>query len=183
MKKLSKIIQTIITIAIVVIGLFLILTLFPIKGNYRVKVVLSGSMEPAIHTGSIVVIKPAKQYKVNDIVIFGKDTKSEIPTTHRIVSDRAVEGIVLFTTKGDANNSPDTTEIKQSDIHGKVLFTVSYMGYLIDFVKKPIGMIIAVILPAIYIIFDEIRKIVSEVKRMKNSKTPTRASNSTEKNG
>lgn len=172
MKKFLKITQITVTVAIIVIGLFLILTLFPIKGNYQVKVVLSGSMEPTIHTGSIVVTKPAKQYKINDIVLFGKDTKNDIPTTHRIVSDRAVEGVLLFTTKGDANNSPDTTEIKQSDIHGKVLFTVPYMGYFIDFVKKPIGMIVVIVFPAIYIVFDEIRKIINEIKRMKNSKNP-----------
>lgn len=166
-KKILKIIQNIITVAIVIIGLFLIITLFPIKDNFQVKVVLSGSMEPTIHTGSIVVIKPSSQYKIGDVVMFGKDTKTEIPTTHRIVSNRAVEGVVLFTTKGDANEDPDTTEIRQSDIHGKVLFTVPFMGYVIDFVRKPIGIIIVIIVPALFIIYDEIRKIIKEVKKIR----------------
>lgn len=170
MKKLSKIIQIVITVAIVIIGLFLIITLFPIKGNYQVKVVLSGSMEPNIHVGSIVIIKPETEYKVGDVVTFGKDTMKNIPTTHRIVSSRAVEGVLLFTTKGDSNNSQDATEIKMSDIHGKVVFDVPYFGYVIDFVKKPIGMILVIVLPAIFIVYDEIRKIIAEIKKMRKSK-------------
>jgi len=167
-KKILKIIQNIITVAIIIVGLFLIITLFPIKGNYKVKVVLSGSMEPAIHIGSIVIIKPISQYKIGDVVIFGKDTKQDIPITHRIVSSRAVEGVLLFTTKGDANEDPDTTEIRESDIHGRVLFSVPWMGYVIEFVRKPLGMIIVVFIPALFIIYEEIRKIIKEIKIKKN---------------
>ncbi|MFA6514860.1 MAG: signal peptidase I [Candidatus Paceibacterota bacterium] len=169
-KKILKIIQNIVTVLIVIIGLFLIITLFPIKNNYQVKVVLSGSMEPTIHTGSIVIIKPVSQYKIGDVVIFGKDTKKNIPTTHRIVSSRVIDGVLLFTTKGDANKSPDHLEIQQSDIHGKKLFSVPYVGYVIDFVHKPFGMIIVIIIPAVFIIYDEIKKITKEVKKIKNEK-------------
>jgi signal peptidase len=170
MDKVSKILETIVVILIVVIGLFLLITLFPIKGNYQIKIVLSGSMEPAIKTGSIVIMKPSATYSTGDIVTFGKDTKKDVPTTHRIVSSRAVEGVMLYTTKGDANNSPDTTEIRLSNIHGKVLFSIPYMGYIIDFVKKPLGMVVVIVIPAIYIVYDEISKIISEIKRMRKSK-------------
>jgi signal peptidase len=169
-KNILKIIQNIITAVIIVIGLFLIITLFPVKGNYQVKVVLSGSMEPTIHTGSVVIIKPKSQYKIGDIVIFGKDTKTEIPTTHRIVSSRATEGVMLFTTKGDANEDADTKEIRQSDIHGKVLFSVPFMGYVISFVRKPLGMIVVILIPALVVVYDEVRKITKEVKKMKDEK-------------
>lgn len=127
-------------------------------------------MEPTIHTGSVVIVKPTSQYKVGDIVIFGKDTKTEIPTTHRIISDHAVEGVILFTTKGDANEDPDVNEIRQSDIHGKVLFSVPYMGYILSFIRKPIGIILVIIIPAISIIFDEVKKIIVETKKLKAEK-------------
>lgn len=169
-KKILKIVQNIITVVIIMIGLFLIMTLFPIKGNYQVKVVLSGSMEPTIHTGSIVIIKPGSKYKVGDIIIFGKDTKTEIPTTHRIVSSRAVEGNILFITKGDANEDIDFTEIYEKDVNGKILFSVPFMGYIINFIRKPVGVIIVIIIPALYIIFDEIKKIIKEVGKIKNEK-------------
>lgn len=134
-------------------------------------VVLSGSMEPTIHTGAVVVEAPEGSYKVGDVVTFGADTATQIPTTHRLVAVRAQEGVLLFTTKGDANNSPDGTEIRQSDIHGKVFFSIPYFGYIIDFVKKPIGLVLVIVLPAIFIIGDEVRKIVGEIKKMKKSKT------------
>lgn len=170
MKKIYKIFEVVIYTIIFLTALLLVWSVLPVSGGPKFFVVLSGSMEPAIRTGSVVVIKPESEYKIGDVVTFGKDTLTQIPTTHRIVSSRAEEGVLLFTTKGDANNGPDTTEIRQSDIHGKVLFSVPLVGYVIDFVKKPIGIILVIVLPAILIIYDEIKKIINEVKRIKKEK-------------
>jgi signal peptidase len=100
------------------------------------------------------------------MVTFGKNTSTQIPTTHRIVSTRAQDGVMLFTTKGDANNAPDGAEIRQSDIHGRVLFNISNLGYVIDFIRKPLGMVLIILLPAIFIIYDEVRKIIEEMKKI-----------------
>ncbi len=169
-EKLFKIVYRAFYVFIIAIVCFLLIALFPIKGNYQIKIVKSGSMEPAIKTGSIVVIKPSANYTVGDVVTFGKDTKKDIPTTHRIVASRAVQGTLLFTTKGDANEDKDTQEIRQSDIHGKVLFDVPFFGYIIDFARKPIGFAILVVLPALIVIYDEGAKIFSEVKKMRLKK-------------
>lgn len=170
MNKLFKIVQGWLAVFIALIGIFLLITLFPIKGNYQVKVVLSGSMEPSIRTGSIVVIKPAKQYAIGDIVVFGQDTRQDIPTTHRIVADRAVDGVLLFTTKGDANKLPDTTEIRLSDIHGRVALVLPYLGYLLELLRRPLGMIVVIIIPALLLIYSEVAKIINEVKKLKVKK-------------
>jgi signal peptidase I len=170
MDKTLKILYQVFYIAIIAIIAFLLFALFPIKGNYQIKIVKSGSMEPDIHTGSIVVIKPSTNYTVGDVVTFGKDTKTNIPTTHRIVSSRAIEGVILFTTKGDANEDPDPSEIRQSDIHGKVLFDIPFFGYIIDLARKPLGFAVFVILPALIVIYDEGIKIFREIKRMKKLK-------------
>ena len=163
--KTFKILYTIFYTGIILtIGLLLI-ALFPIKGNYQIKIVKSGSMEPDIRTGSIVVIKPSANYTIGDVGTFGKDTKKDIPTTHRIVSSRAVEGVLFFTTKGDANEDNDTQEIRQSDIHGRVLLDVPFFGYIIDLARKPLGFAVLIILPAIIVIYDEGMKIFSEVKK------------------
>src|SRR3989344_1742628 len=103
MDKVFKIFYRTFYVAIIVIVGLLLIALFPIKGNYQIKIVQSGSMEPDIKTGSVVIIKPSSVYKVGDVVTFGKDTKKDIPTTHRIVSSRAQDGVIMFTTKGDAN--------------------------------------------------------------------------------
>jgi signal peptidase I len=177
--KIFKTIYHVLLGAIVLIAVLLIISTFPITGNFKTLMVLSGSMEPAIRTGSVVVIKPEAQYKIGDVVTFGKDTITQVPTTHRIVSSRAVEGVLLFTTKGDANNAPDVTEIRQSDIHGKVLFSVPYFGYLVNFVRKPAGIIIIIVIPALFIIYDEAKKIAREVKKMRMKK---KEENNIEKN-
>lgn len=156
--------------AIVAIALLLLATLVPIPGNFKVKVVKSGSMEPAIRTGGIVVITSSSMYEVGDVITFGKDTKTQIPTTHRIVSIDGEGPLQVFTTKGDANDAPDPTATRLSDIDGKVLFTVPYLGYILDFARQPIGFALLVGLPALIIILDEIGKIIKEVKLIRKRK-------------
>lgn len=124
-------------------------------------------MEPSIHTGSVVVVKPISDYKVGDIITFGPNTKTQIPTTHRITEVRVQEGQMVYRTRGDANNGEDLKEVSMSEIIGKVYFSVPYVGYIIDFVKKPIGLILVVVLPAIFIIYDEVRKIIKEARKIK----------------
>ena len=170
MKNAYKILVKIIYAIFILLAILIVWSVLPVKDAPRLLAVLSGSMEPAIHTGSVVVIKPESQYKVGDVVTFGADTRAQVPTTHRIFSNRAQNGVMMFTTKGDANNSPDTTEISENDIHGKVLFSIPFVGYIIDFVKKPIGLVLVIVLPAIFIIYDEAKKIIGEVKKMRKKK-------------
>ena len=162
MKKFFKIASNILTVIVVIIALFLVITIFPITGNYKVLTVLSGSMEPAIHTGSVVIVKPVAEYKVGDIITFGEISKTKTPTTHRIFEIKDNK----FITKGDANNAPDMKEILPREVIGRVLFSVPYAGYVISAAQKPIGFLLIIILPALFIVSDEIRKIKNEIKRM-----------------
>ena len=166
-KKVFNIIYYIVFTAIILIALLLIISVFPITGNIKLMSVLSGSMEPAIHTGSVIVIKPISSYKVGDIVTFGKNTKTEIPTTHRIAEMKVVSGEVVYKTKGDANNSEDSKEVAQKEVLGKVYVSVPYLGYVVDFVKKPFGLMIVILIPAVIIIYDQIQKIAVEVKKLR----------------
>ena len=75
-----------------------------------------------------------------------------------------------YITKGDANNAPDQEEITKREIIGKVLFSVPYLGYAVDFAKKPLGFSLIIIIPASIIIFDEIKKIFGEIKKKKENK-------------
>lgn len=170
MKKLLKIPYYLLLTGVVSIGILLLATLVPVPGNFKVKIVKSGSMEPTIMTGGIVVIKPAVDYKVGDVITFGKDTKTDIPTTHRIVAETGSGSSKLFTTKGDANDTEDSKQIKYSEIRGKVLFSISYIGYILDFARKPIGFILLVGIPALIVICDELLKILREVVRLQNRK-------------
>lgn len=165
--KILKIVYCILDAVIVLIALLFIVSAFPIAGNYRVLTVVSGSMEPTIKTGSVVAVKPEQDYKIGDVITFSHGVKTEPPTTHRIYDIKVEGGQPVYITKGDANKSPDIDGTAKKDIEGKVLFSVPYLGYLVNFIKKPIGFILIIILPAGIVIFDEIRKIYAEVKTKK----------------
>jgi len=165
--KLLKTIYYIFIGFIAVVAILLIFSAFPIPGNFKVMTVLSGSMEPAIKTGSVVIVKPADDYKIGDIITFGPYAKTKAPTTHRIYDIKVTEGRVSYITKGDANNAPDTKEVLKRNIIGKVLFSIPYIGYAVETARKPLGFMVLIIIPAVIIIYDEARKIYEEIKKKK----------------
>jgi signal peptidase len=167
MKKIFKTIYYVIIAAIAVVALFLIFSAVPIKGGYKTFVVLSGSMEPKIHTGSVVAIKPAKSYAVGDVITFGENTKTKSPTTHRIAEIKNENGVKIFVTKGDANNAPDLKTVTEKEILGKVLFSVPYVGYAVNTAQKPVGFLLIVIIPAVIIIYEEIQNIKREFIKLR----------------
>ena len=71
MKALSKIGYWIFVTAVVLLGLLLVTSLIPVPGNLEVKIVQSGSMEPAISTGALVAIRPSSEYRIGDVIMFG----------------------------------------------------------------------------------------------------------------
>lgn len=163
--KIFKYIYYVVLAFIVAIALLLIVSVFPITGNYKVMTVISGSMEPSIKMGSVVVVKPVSDYKIGDVITFGPYSRTKAPTTHRIYDIKVVDSQPVYITKGDANNAPDAREIKKSDIVGKVLFSVPFAGYAVEFVKKPLGFALIIIIPAAVIIIDEVKKIYKEVRK------------------
>lgn len=163
--KAFKIIYYAFISLILAVAILLILSIFPVTGNFKIFTVLSGSMEPAIKIGSVVVIRQADEYRVGDVITFGADTKSEVPITHRIYEIKNINGEAVYTTKGDANNAPDIKELQKTEILGKVLFNVPYFGYAISAVQKPVGFALVIIIPVVLIIYDEIRKIWRELAK------------------
>jgi len=167
--KIFKVIYYVFLIGIAIIAVLLIVSVLPITGNIKFMTVLSGSMEPAVKMGSIVLVKPTDNYKIGDIITFGEVNKIKTPTTHRIYEMKVKGSQPVYITKGDANNAPDITEITKNDILGKVLFSVSYLGFAVDFAKKPLGFALIIIIPAAVIVFGEIKKIYGEVKKKKEN--------------
>jgi signal peptidase len=170
MQKILKIGYWLVATVIMAVAVLMMITLFPITGNYKIKIVLSGSMEPAIHTGSIIVIKPEAPYKIDDVITFGKDTKKDVPTTHRIAEMRVEEGKYIYRTKGDANKTEDMSEVPENTVIGKVLFSIPFFGFILDFAKKPMGFLLLVVVPSFAIILDEVGKIWKESKKIKKEK-------------
>jgi len=127
-------------------------------------------MEPSIKAGSVVLTKPVNEYKIGDVITFGEVSKIKTPTTHRIHDMEINEGVVYYITKGDANNAPDQKKVRENEIIGKVLIDVPYLGYGVTAARKPIGFILILVVPAVIIISDELRKVWKEIKKIKNKK-------------
>lgn len=163
MKIFSTIFYSLFTLLLLgVAGLFLI-PLLPIDNNIQIKIVESGSMEPAIMTGSLVVVVPQKSYQLSDVITF-ESTGADVPTTHRIVNIEDKEGTLWFTTKGDANEEADTAITPLNSVIGKVSVAVPYIGFILDFARQPLGFAFLIVLPALLIIVGEIEKIWVEIR-------------------
>lgn len=101
-------------------------------------IVQSGSMEPAIRTGALVISRdvPASALAKGDIVTV--HTKGDTTVTHRIVTITHRPGSATLQIKGDANNVPDT------DLHtvkhaGRMVVAIPYAGHVAAFLAGPIG--------------------------------------------
>jgi signal peptidase len=138
-----------------------------LAGDTYYKPVYTGSMEPAIPVGSVVVIKPVdpETLKIGDIICFQLSQPTSI--THRIINITN-EG---FITKGDANEDPDQWTVRKENVIGKAILTIPFIGYLGYFVRTPIGFILLILLPASVIIIMEIRNIVKELRKQKQEQT------------
>lgn len=108
-------------------------------------VILSGSMEPSMSIGDLVIVHREKEYRVGDIVVFDSGGLS---VTHRIL-EKAQEG---FVTKGDANNVPDKELLSENHIIGKVAVVIPMVGKAVLFLKNPAGMMLIMML-AIWLIW------------------------------
>ncbi len=102
----------------------------PMPFGYGVAVVLSGSMEPALHVNDFVVAAEKDDYSVGDIVVY---QSGQSLTVHRIV---ARDGD-LITTQGDANNTTDEP-VPISAVKGAVVLRIPLLGSVIRLVKKPV---------------------------------------------
>lgn len=164
--KILKIIYYIFGGLIALLAILLVASTVPITGNIKFMIVQSGSMEPAIKTGSIVVVKSIDEYSIGDVITFQR-VGEKVSTTHRIVEMREVNEVTIYETQGDANNVSDREGVVKKEIIGKVWFSIPYLGYIINFAKQPIGFILMIVIPALAIISDEIKKIHKEVDKKK----------------
>lgn len=166
MKILVTIFNVVVCVLMLAVVALFITPLLPLKNNIELRIVQSGSMEPSIMTGAVVLVVPQDEYKVGDIITFG-NSSAKVPTTHRIVEIYEEGGQSWFVTKGDANEEADTAVTPKKDIVGSVFLYVPYAGYILDFSRQPLGFFFLIVLPALLIVFGEIEKIWSEIRSKK----------------
>ena len=115
-----------------ILGIFTIIMIYFTSGYFRYVaiVIATGSMEPNIKKGDIVMVKKINknydQLKVGDILVFKYEKYIIVHRINRIVYN---DGDYRFYTKGDANNDEDKFEIINDNIIGTTNFKIPYLGY------------------------------------------------------
>lgn len=132
-------------------------------------IVTSGSMEPLVKSGSLALTKKVDplSLKIGDIVAFTSPYNSKETILHRLYAIKSTTPL-LFTTKGDHNLSPDQWDLTENAIKGRYLFSIPYLGKIIAFIQSPLGFILLICFPAIFLIFSELLKI-KKILNQKNN--------------
>lgn len=101
-------------------------------------VILSGSMEPGIKKGDIVLVKKmaGDEVKTGDIIQF---KQGKIKITHRVVEIREGQGARVYRTKGDANSGPDPEPVHPQQVEGRVVQVVPKLGWVTLVIKTMTG--------------------------------------------
>lgn len=144
----------------------------PLFGAY---VIISPSMVPTIKVYDAIIIKRAEpeELEVGDIITFlSNDARySGLTITHRIVGiEKSKTGEVYFRTKGDNNNTEDSSLVKGEDINGKVIFKIPKIGYIQHLLTNAVGWVLLIVVPCLGVVIYDILKIFKSLKKRKYTK-------------
>ena len=111
----------------------------------RTFTVLSGSMEPTYHTGSLIYVKKVDAARLSEGTVITFMLDENTVATHRVVGivpDEEDPTVIRFRTKGDANEAEDGSPVDFRNLIGTPVFKIPYLGYLIYSVQHPPGLYI-----------------------------------------
>ena len=129
----------------------LIAVVGPFALGMRSLSVMSGSMEPAIGTGDVIVdqwITPSEA-RVGDAVSFNDPARGDIALTHRVVELRRRGNRVDFVTRGDANTGVEHWSAPADGRIGRVAYRIPRAGFLMVFTRTPGGRLLFLVIPAL----------------------------------
>ena len=145
-------------IVLIVASLFVLLTVVmtpsgqvPQVMGFSILQVLTGSMEPTIPEGSMLLIQETdpKSLQPGDIISFFSPDPSldGALNTHRIQQVVAEGDTLEFITKGDANFLEDQQPVAAQQVVGKVIFISPTLGKFVRLISNPLVFVLAVLLP------------------------------------
>ena len=136
MHRAEKILRSIIASVLALICFLEMLLYIPGIWGHEAVVVSSGSMEPAVMTGSIAYINHNdKEISAGKIMAFQLSETVPYKVIHRI---HIVNEDGTAVTKGDANDTSDSPLLKKEQVIGSYLFSIPYLGYVINIMDGPI---------------------------------------------
>lgn len=160
-KRLGKVLEWGIFTIVLLAFLAIISPYLPSKDHLVTYIITSGSMEPQVKAGSVVLVKPvpAEKVKAGDIIAFSSPINSQQTIVHRVISVEEKQNAEVFITKGDNNNVADRWEVPSDLLRGVMIFNIPYLGHPASFMRTPKGFIIFIGLPALLLMIMQIRQI------------------------
>ena len=127
----------------------------PTLGGYAPLIVLTGSMEPDIMTGDLIIVKQidGKDVKEKDVIaFFDPDGNGTSILTHRVEEIYEENGTLFFRTKGIANDTADRLPVSEDKLVGIYVTRIGGAGNVAMFMQTTAGLIICVVVPLVLII-------------------------------
>lgn len=168
-KKIWNIISSIFVALVVILALIMVgARVF----GFQVFTVLSGSMEPTYHTGSLIYVKEVEPetIEVGQVITFMLD--EDTIATHRVVEvlpDEEDPSVIRFRTKGDANDAADGTPVHYKNVIGTPVASIPYLGYVANYIQNPPGTYIAIAGCAVLLMLVFIPDLFAEDKKKNSS--------------
>lgn len=162
----SVLVGIVVLLAIALVGIRLV--------GLQPYVVLSGSMEPTYHVGSLIYVKPVdyKELNVGDPITYM--VSQDTVVTHRITEvliDEEDPETYRYFTKGDANDVADGSSVHYKNILGKPVFSIPLLGYVSNYVQNPPGMYVAISAGAILILLVFLPDVFADDGKEKKKKS------------
>ena len=159
--RAASVCSTLGTILLVLIILMFVPLTVPKLLGYQPYTVISGSMEPAIATGSLVYVRDVEPEAVaaKEVIAYygGRDRDSVI--THRVMENNVSER--EFITKGDANAASDMTPVLYHNLIGKVELAVPKLGFAAQFFSDRNGKHAVICLISLAVVLHIMSRILS----------------------
>ena len=135
--------------------------------GYKMYVIISGSMQPELEVGDIVVVKKINpnDLKKDDVISF---RKGQTIITHRIVEVKNAEEKLQFLTKGDNNNTNDKDLVSDKEIEGIVVNKIQKLGKIVLKLRDKTLIIVIILIYYIFLMYDQSvqkRKNLRRIKR------------------
>ena len=137
--------------------------------------VLSGSMEPAIRTGDVVMTNPMSPLdaKVGDVVTYKEPHGKGRLITHRVKRMEARADKVRFTTQGDANDTSEEWQVARTGQISRVTHRIPKLGYGLSFLRDPAKRLWLLGIPAVLLGLFELVRIWRPERSAPESPEPT----------
>lgn len=175
MKKTFFKVWNILTTIIVVLAIVLAILLVGVRliGLQPLQV-LSGSMEPTYHVGSLIYVRSVDytELEAGDVITFMLD--EDTLATHRIVevvSDEEDSSVLRYRTKGDNNDAEDGSLVHYKNVVGTPVFSIPWLGFFANYIQNPPGTYIAISAGAILLLLVFIPDLFSDDDKKKKKKT------------